>query len=106
VAEIPLTGGTRVQVGVVNAGPVDMVANGDVPRRSFELSMDVVEPSPPDPGASTDTGESTPVTATSRSTALVRTGCGCSGVDPAGSWLLAGLVPLLLRRARVTPRRG
>jgi MYXO-CTERM domain-containing protein len=36
-ADIPLAGGTRVKLGVVNAGPADLVADLHVPRRSFVL---------------------------------------------------------------------
>ena len=84
-ADIPLEGGVRVQIGVVNAAPADMTAPGPVPRRSFDLALSVVTPEPPAPQRRPLTGTAPPV-----SDALA-TGCGCGPASPGPS-----LVPFLL----------
>jgi hypothetical protein len=52
-ATVPLEEGQRVQIGVVNAGPEGMRATFDVPRRSFQLAMEVE--APPEPPTDTVT---------------------------------------------------
>jgi hypothetical protein len=87
-ADIPLAGGTRVKLGVVNGGPVDLAADLHVPRRSFvlDLSLDGATTTTTtggetdsDPTVTTPPDDQEPLAAPEE-----RGGCGCAD-GPSGS---------------------
>ena len=91
-AEIPLVDGWRAQFGVVNAGGIDVPSTGRVNRRSFELSLALVDPEPvsnpvPDPPTEPADPEAQ--------------SCGCQAGGGPGPWALLALFPVgvVLRRS-------
>jgi MYXO-CTERM domain-containing protein len=111
-ADIPLSGGARAAIGVLNTGPAGLDPNDADPRqRSFTLDLSLVDAADPpgdtgtppvdtdDPPADTDPPDDTDLPPADSDVGGEKGGCGC---DTRGSMPLAALallaVPAIRRR--------